>query len=45
VFILKKEFSQKTGRPISIKLKINHPCVKEILNCSDKGAGPLQKGK
>jgi hypothetical protein len=30
--------------PISIKLGTNHPWVKGILNCSDKGRGPLQMG-
>jgi hypothetical protein len=30
--------------PISIKLGTNHPWVKGILNCSNKGLGPLQKG-
>jgi hypothetical protein len=29
--------------PISIKLGMNHPWVKGILNCSNKGSGPLQK--
>jgi hypothetical protein len=23
---------------------INHACVKGILNCSNKGSGPLQRG-
>jgi hypothetical protein len=43
MFILKKIFS-RTSRPISIKLGINHPWVKGILNCSNKGSGPLQRG-
>jgi hypothetical protein len=43
VFILKKIFS-RTSRPISIKLGINHPWVKRILNCSYKGPGPVQRG-
>jgi hypothetical protein len=30
--------------PILIKLGINHPWIKGILNCSNKGPGPLQKG-
>jgi hypothetical protein len=30
--------------PISIKLGTNHPWVKKILNYSNKGAGPLQRG-
>jgi hypothetical protein len=41
--ILKKIFS-RTSIPISIKLGINHPWVKEILDCSNKGPGPLQRG-
>jgi hypothetical protein len=41
VFILKKIFS-RTSRPILIKLGINHPLVKGILNYSNKGPGPLQ---
>ena len=43
VYIEKKIFS-RTSRPISIKLGISHPWVKEILNCSNKGPGPLQRG-
>jgi hypothetical protein len=39
----KKIFS-RTSRRISIKLGINHPWVKEILNCLNKGPGPLQRG-
>jgi hypothetical protein len=34
----------KTIWPISIKLGTNHPLVKGILNCSNKGPGPLQRG-
>jgi hypothetical protein len=34
----------RTSRPISIKLGINHPWGEEILNCSNKGLGPLQRG-
>jgi hypothetical protein len=34
----------RTSRPISIKLSINHPCVKGIINCSNKGPCPLQRG-
>jgi hypothetical protein len=30
--------------PISIKLGINHPWVKGILNYFNKGLGPLQRG-
>jgi hypothetical protein len=44
MFILKKIFFSRTSRPISIKLGINHPWVKGILNCSIKGPGPLQRG-
>jgi hypothetical protein len=44
MFILKKIFSFRTSRPISIKLDANHPWVKEILNCSNKGPGPFQRG-
>jgi hypothetical protein len=43
MFILKKIFS-RTSRPISIKLGINYPWVKGVLNCSNKGPGPLQRG-
>ena len=38
-----KIFSRTSG-PISIKLGTNHSWVKEILNCSNKGPGPLQRG-
>jgi hypothetical protein len=44
MFILKKIFFSRTSRPISIKLGINHPWVKGILNCSNKGSGPFQRG-
>jgi hypothetical protein len=40
----KKIFLFRTSMPISIKLGINHPWVKGILNCSNKGPGPLQRG-
>ena len=43
VYIEKKIFS-RISWPISIKLGIGHPWVKEILNCSNKGPGPLQRG-
>jgi hypothetical protein len=39
-----KIFLSRTSRPISIKLNINHSWVKGILNCSNKGPGPLQRG-
>jgi hypothetical protein len=44
MFILKKIFFSRTSWPISIKLGISHPWVKEILNCSNKGPGLLQRG-
>jgi hypothetical protein len=43
MFILKKNFFSRTSRPISIKLGMN-PWVKGILNCSNKGPGPFQRG-
>jgi hypothetical protein len=43
MFILKKIFFSRTSRPISIKHGINHPCVKGIVKCSNKGPGPLQR--
>jgi hypothetical protein len=43
MFILKKIFS-RTSWSISIKLDINHPRVKGILNCSNKGSSSLQRG-
>jgi hypothetical protein len=42
--ILKKIFFSRTSRPITIKLGINDPWVKETQNCSNKGPGPLQRG-
>jgi hypothetical protein len=42
--LLRKIFFSRTSRPISIKLGINHLWVKGILNCSNKGPGPLQRG-
>jgi hypothetical protein len=44
MFILKKNFFFRTSRPISIKLGMNHPWVKEILNCLNKGPGRFQRG-
>jgi hypothetical protein len=44
LFILKKKKFSKTSRPISIILGINHPLEKGILNCSNKGPGPFQRG-
>jgi hypothetical protein len=43
VCIEKKIFS-RTSRPVSIKLGTNHSWIKGILNCSNKGPGPLQRG-
>jgi hypothetical protein len=40
---IEKIFS-RTARPISIKLSTNHLWVKGILNCSNKGPDPLQRG-
>ena len=39
-----KIFFSRTSRPISIKLGTNHPRVKGILNSSNKGPDPLQRG-
>jgi hypothetical protein len=45
VFILKKKISfSRTSRPISMKFGTNHPWVKGIQNCTNKGPGPLQRG-
>jgi hypothetical protein len=44
MFILKKIFFSRTSRPNTIKLGINHLWVQGILNCSNKGPGPLQWG-
>jgi hypothetical protein len=43
VFVLKK-ISSRTRWPLSIKLGINHPQVKGIVNCLNKGLCPLQSG-
>jgi hypothetical protein len=43
MFILKKIFS-RTSRLISIKLGRNHPWMKEILDYTNKGPGPLRRG-
>jgi hypothetical protein len=40
MFILKKKIFSRTSWQISIKFGTNHPCVKEIQNCT----GPLQRG-
>jgi hypothetical protein len=42
--ILKKIFFSGTGRPITIKLGINHPWIQGILNGSNKGPVSLQSG-
>jgi hypothetical protein len=44
MFILKKIFFSRSSWPFSIKLSINHAWVKRILNCSNKGSDPLQRG-
>jgi hypothetical protein len=41
---IEKIFSSRSSRSISLKLSINHSWVKGILNCSNKGPGPLQRG-
>jgi hypothetical protein len=43
MFIFLKIFS-RTSRPISINLGTNHPWVKEILDCTNKGPCPFQRG-
>jgi hypothetical protein len=40
---IEKIFS-RSSRPISMKLDTNYAWVKGILNCSNKGPGPVQKG-
>jgi hypothetical protein len=42
--ILKKIFFSRISWAISIKLGTNYPWVKGILNISNKGPGPLQRG-
>jgi hypothetical protein len=45
MFISKKKiFFPRTRTPISIKLGTNHPWVKGILDCSNTGPGPHQRG-
>jgi hypothetical protein len=44
MLILKTIFFSRTSRPILIKLGISHLLVKRILNCSNKGPSPLQRG-
>jgi hypothetical protein len=44
VYIEEKNIFFRASRPISIKLGTNHPWVKGILNCSNRGPGPLQRG-
>jgi hypothetical protein len=43
MFILKKKIFFRTSKLISIKLGTNHPWVKGIQNCSNKGRGTLQR--
>jgi hypothetical protein len=44
MFILKKIFFSRTSKPISMKFDTNHAWVKGILNFSNKGPDPLQRG-
>jgi hypothetical protein len=48
MFILEKKtltiFLSRTNWLISIKLHINHHCMRRILVCSNKGSGSLQRG-
>jgi hypothetical protein len=46
MFILKRIFSSRSrsSRLLSIKLGINHPWLKEILNCSNQRPDPFQMG-
>jgi hypothetical protein len=44
IILKKKNFFSRTSRPISIELGMNHPWVKGILNCSNRGPGPFQMG-
>jgi hypothetical protein len=39
-----KQFFSRTSWLFSIKLRKNRSWVKDILNCSNKGPGPLQRG-
>jgi hypothetical protein len=39
-----KIFFSRTSSLISIKLGTNYPWIKGILNCSNLGPGPLQRG-
>jgi hypothetical protein len=34
----------RTSSPIPIQLCTNHPLIKEIQYCTNKGLGPLQRG-
>jgi hypothetical protein len=47
VFILGKKslkiIFSRTRKPISIKLDTNHPCIKGIQVCTNKGTGLLQR--
>jgi hypothetical protein len=44
LYILEKIYFSRTSRSISINLGTNHPWVKGIFNCSNKGPCPLQRG-
>jgi hypothetical protein len=44
MFILKNKIFSRTSRPISMKLNSNHPSVKGVLNYSNEGPTPLQRG-
>jgi hypothetical protein len=41
VYIEKRIFFSRTSRPISIKASRNHPWIKGIVNCSNKGPGSV----
>jgi hypothetical protein len=44
VFILKRKSSLEPAGEFQSNFITNHPWVKGILNCSNKGPGPLQRG-
>jgi hypothetical protein len=44
VFIIEKKIFSRISWPFSIKLCANHPRVKEIQNCANKGPHSLQMG-
>jgi hypothetical protein len=43
VYIKKKSSLEPVGQFL-MKLGSNHPLVKDVLNCSNKGPGSLQRG-